>query len=84
MRREGDRQIERKVKEVRDGDRDREYKSGLLLSLNPLSIGITSIEQDLLHISSIIPPPHREHFLFDREECVCVCFVKAGCWDIGV
>lgn len=57
------------------GEREREYKSSLLLNPNPLNLGITSIEQDLLHISSIIPPPHHEHILFDREESVqeCVC-----------
>lgn len=70
--------IERKLKEKqnkrkekeKETDREEEQKPRLQLSSNPLSLGITRIEQDLLHISSLIPLPHHKHFLFDREECV--------------
>lgn len=64
------RHIELEVKEVRKALKMRIQMQPAAKSSNPLSAWITSIKNELLHISSIIPPPHRERFLFQRSVCV--------------
>lgn len=59
------------------GSTQREWKSSQLLKPNPWSLRITSVQHNLLHISSIIPLPCREHFLTNRP-CRSLCSFKQG------